>query len=172
LSFGGYKATLLADPTNPQDAATKAYVDTIGQSEGGADFSALVGDYTIPNGAWGTPGWYSPIVVGPNQIWEITACAAQRCVTAVHLISHAITFRDASGAALSAAYNQAGRVSQMQPPAITQNYTDLIIGRLATDGTVPANTTVRIQQQFNGGGANGRVLRDGTYYWVQAWRRF
>jgi hypothetical protein len=27
VSFGGYKATLLADPTAPQDAATKAYVD-------------------------------------------------------------------------------------------------------------------------------------------------
>ena len=27
ISFGGYKATLLGTPTNPQDAATKAYVD-------------------------------------------------------------------------------------------------------------------------------------------------
>lgn len=140
-------------------------------SEGAADFSALGSNYTIPNGSWGTPGWYTPIIVGPNQVWEVIVECGYMCVTAAHPLYHGVTFRDAAGGALSAAFGRLERSTLGQPSNITNWFTDLCVARLTTDGTVPANTTVRIQQQFNGIGANGRVLRDGTYYWVQAWRR-
>lgn len=170
VSFGGYKATNLADPTNAQDAVTKAFFDARVSFEGAADFSATGIDYTIPNGSWGTPGWYSPLVVGPNQVWQCFCSCAYRCATTAHPLYHAPTFRDSTGAALSGAYGRLERSTLGQPANVTQNFTDICIGRLTTDGTVPANTTVRVQQQFNGIGANGRVLRDGGYYWVQAWR--
>lgn len=171
VSFGGYKATLLGTPTAAQDAATKAYVDARAEVEGTTDFSALIGDYTIPNGSWASPGWYTPIIVGPNQSWELTAQSPYRCVTAVHPIFHRIGTRDAAGAALGAGYTGVARASIQQPTAITLNFTDIIMGRIFTDGSVSAGTTLRIVQEYNGQGANGRVLRDGSYYWVQAWRR-
>jgi phage-related tail fiber protein len=45
-SFGGYKITNLADPTNDQDAATKYYVDTVAQ---GLDVKASVRVATTAN---------------------------------------------------------------------------------------------------------------------------
>jgi len=173
VNFNGYKAILLGNPTSPQDAATKAYVDTIAQNEGVSDFSATAGTYSILNAAWGTPGWFVPLIVGPNQIWELAATAGIQCVSAVHGLTQRFGVRDNTGAALGAAYAFSRNPAVVyQPPVIGVTYTYSLAGRLVTDGTVPANTTIRLVQEFYGSGANGRVIRDGTYYQTWAWRRF
>jgi hypothetical protein len=46
-----------------------------------------------------------------------------------------------------------------------------IFGRVKTDSGVIVGTTLRLLQEFYGGGANGRVSRDGNTYAIQAFRR-
>jgi hypothetical protein len=174
VSFAGYRATLLADPTSPQDAATKAYVDARAGAEGTSDFSATAGNYTALNAAWGSPGWYAPLVVGPNQTWEIIATAGLYCVTAAHVVFARLNLRDSAGAAIGPGYPFPRSPVIVNIPAVTGgtvSVSSLLAGRMATDGTVPPNTTIRLVQEFNGSGANGRVIRDGTYYQTWAWRR-
>lgn len=153
-------------PTGPQGPAGAGLTDV----EGTGDFAALGTDYTIPNASWGTPGWFTPIIVGPNQMWMVLAECAYRCVTTAHPLYHAVTFRDTSGVALGAGYTKRETATLGQPANTTNNFTDICVARLITDGTIAPGTTVRVQQQFNGIGANGRVLRDGTYYNIHAWR--
>lgn len=146
---------------------------TPNDTEGVSDFSATAGTYSIPNGSFGTPGWYAPLIVGPNQVWECVGTAAVQCVTAVHGVVARMGVRDNAGAAVSGAvYSQArNTVVVIYPPVINTNVTPVVHMRLITDGTVPANTTIRLVQEFQGAGANGRVARDGTYYQSWAWRR-
>jgi hypothetical protein len=144
----------------------------VASSEGQADYSALGTNYSVPNGSYGSPGWYSPITVGPGQTWEAFCVAAIATLTTAHAVLHKPMFRDAAGNALSAAFGVLERATQMLPGNVTGYFSDTVMGRLTTDATVPDGTVVRIQQQFNGvGGANGRVVRDGTYYYVHAIRR-
>jgi hypothetical protein len=173
VSFGGYRATLLADPTSGQDAATKAYVDIRALNEGAADFSATGGTYSVPNGSFGTPGWFAPITVGPNQMWEVVGTVGIQCVTAVHAVSQRMGLRDNAGAAVSGAYAFArNSLVAIVPTVINVTHTSTCIARFFTDGTVPAGTVIRLVQEFQGSGANGRLVRDGTYYQSWAWRRY
>jgi hypothetical protein len=173
VSFGGYKATLLADPTAPQDAATKAYVDARASQDGSSDYSATAGTYTVPNGTFGSPGWYVPIVVGPSQRWELVGTAGLYCVTAAHVVSARMGVRDSAGLALGAAYAFDRNPAVVNLPGVSNvpQVSSVAVARLTTDGTVPAGTTIRVVQEFLGTGANGRVIRDGTYYQTWAWRR-
>lgn len=145
---------------------------TTAENTGGQDFTVLGTDYTIPSGSFGSPGWYTAIIVGPNQIWEITAQAGIRCVTAVHAITHRIAIQSSVGGATPSGVTLPGlRYNVIQPPVITTNFGSMVVARLKTDATVPDGTTLRVTQEFNGAGANGRALRDGVAFGADAWRR-
>jgi microcystin-dependent protein len=139
-------------------------------NEGAGDFSVTGGNYVVPNAAWGTPGWFAPIVVGPSQIWEVVCFAPIYCVTAVHgVIQRGGVLNSSGGAAPAGVAIVDRRTNNL--PALTTGYSYSVATRLTTDATVPANTTLRLTQEFNGAGANGRILRDGSYYFTHAWRR-
>jgi microcystin-dependent protein len=138
--------------------------------EGTADFSVTGANYSIPNASWGTPGWFVPIVVGPSQTWEVTMFAGIYCVTAVHGVNQRGSAQSQAGGALPSGVT-IGQRQVNNLPALTVAYAFSCVGRIYTDATVPANTTLRLIQEFNGAGANGRLLRDGNAYFIQAWRR-
>lgn len=159
------------------DASGNAIWTAAGGIEGTQIFTTPAADYTIPNGAWSTPAaldWHSVITVGPNQIWELVGTANVRCVTATHNITSRIGVRTSANVAIAigtpGAILVVGTSTAFQPPVITTNFSMVCFGRITTDATVAPNTDLWIGQEFNGSGANGRVLRDGNYFASKASR--
>jgi hypothetical protein len=103
-------------------------------------------------------------------VWEVICFAGIYCVTAVHaVLQRAGVLNSVGGAAPSGVSILDRRANYL--PALTTAYSFSVISRVSTDGTVPANTTLRLTQEFNGSGANGRIQRDGNTYYTHAWRR-
>ena len=144
--------------------------------EGAHLFTTPGATFSMPNAAWNTPAaldWHTSIAVGPNQLWDVVACAGVHCVTAVHALNSRMAFRTPANVAMVSgvggiSYGLYGCI--FQPPVITTSFSMRVYARLMTDSTVAPDTPVWVSQEFNGNGANGRVLRDGNHFWIKASR--
>lgn len=80
VAFNNQKATGLADPTNPQDAATKNYVDSmsVGLDVKASVRAASTGNVTVTYNATGGTSGRGQITAAPNTLDGVTLAAGNR----------------------------------------------------------------------------------------------